>query len=134
MRGGALAPLIWALLLAALAITNAIWTTGNVIQGGMFAAAVGAVVALAILLIALSPQARRKGAPEPEGRPEAIPSGSLAAMIAGLSLGCFAFGFAFGRFPIYFGVGLLIASLGRLALEHRAQRRATRRWLEREQP
>lgn len=134
MRGGALAPLVWALLLAALGITNVIWTTGNVIQGGMFLAAVGTVVALAVLLIALSPQARRKGAPELESRPEPIPSGSLAAMIAGLSLGCFAFGFAFGRFPLYFGAGLLIASLGRLILEHRAQRQAARRWLERERP
>jgi cation transport ATPase len=126
MRGGALAPLIWALLLAALAITNAIWTAGNVIQGGTFAAAVGSIVALAVLLIVLSPEARHKGAPELRTRAAALPSGSFAAMLAGLALGCFAFGFAFGRFPIFFGAGLLVVALGRLSLELRAQRRAVR--------
>jgi hypothetical protein len=132
MRGGALAPLAWALLLALLAITNAIWTTGNIIQGGTFAAAVGSIVALAILLAALSPEARRKGEPALEARPEAVPAASLAAMLAGIALACFVFGFAFGRFPIFFGAGLLLASLGRLVAEVRAQRRAHRRWLEEE--
>ncbi len=55
-------------------------------------------------------------------------------MIAGLSFGCFLFGFAFGHFPIYFGAGLLIAALGRLALEMRAERRARRRFEGSEEP
>lgn len=132
MRGGALAPLIWALLLAILAVINAIWTTGNVIQGGTFAAAVGSILALAVILVALSPEARRRGAPELDVRPEPAPAASLAAVVAGLAMGCFVFGFAFGRFPIFFGGGLLVAALGRLTVEHRAQRRAFRSVLERE--
>jgi hypothetical protein len=130
MRGGALAPLAWALLLCALGVTNAIWTTGNLIQGGEFAAAVGSIVALAVLLAALSRDALRRGEPETDGRPEAVPSASLAAAVAGCAFGCFAFGFAFGRFPVYFGGGLLAAALGRLVVEVRAQRRAHARLLE----
>lgn len=130
MRGGALAPLIWALLLSALAIINAIWTTGNIMQGADFAAAVGSVVALAVLLMALSPEARHRGEPGQEERLAAVPAASFASMLAGLAFGCFVFGFAFGRFPIFFGGGLLLASLGRLVVEIRAQRRVHRSLLE----
>ena len=63
-----------------------------------------------------------------------MPSASLAALIAGLAFGCFVFGLAFGHFPIYFGAGLLIAALGRLALEVRAERRARRRLMGSERP
>lgn len=127
MRGGALVPLVWAGLLLLLAAINAIWTQGDLIQSATFLAAIGSVLALAILLIGLSPQARRTGAPEASTSPEAVPSTSLASMIAGLALGMFAFGFAFGQFPIFFGAGLLIVSLGRLIVELRAQRRAVGR-------
>ena len=134
MRGGAWPPLLWALLLVALGAINAIWTQGNVIQGGTFLAAIGFILALALLVAALSPDARRRGAPGPEREPIAVPSASLAAMLAGLAAGAFAFGFAFGHFPIYFGVGLFIAAIGRLVIELRAQRRALRHardWRER---
>jgi hypothetical protein len=127
MRGGALAPLVWAGLLAVLAIINAVWTTGNVIQGGTFAAAVGATLSLAVLLVGLSPQARRKGPPGLDTRPETVPAASLASVVAGLALGCFVFGFTFSRFFVYFGGGLLVAALGRLGFELRAQRDARRR-------
>ena len=134
MRGGALVPLIWAGLLSVLAVINAIWTTGNIMQGGTFAAAVGSIVSLAVLLIALSPEARHKGPPGLHAEPTPLPSASLASMIAGVALGCFVFGFAFGRFPMYFGAGLLIVALGRLFLEVRAERRAVRRLTEQRKP
>jgi hypothetical protein len=134
MRGGALAPLTWAGLLVVLGIINAIWTSGDTIQSGTFAAAIGSIVALAVLLSALSPAARRKGPPKPQPRLEVVPSASFASVVAALALGCFVFGFAFGRFPVYFGAGLLLAALGRIVVELRAQRRAQRRWLEEHRP
>ena len=126
MRGGAFVPLIWGGILVVLGAINAIWTGGSVMQGGTFLAAIGSVLALGLLLIALSPEARHRGARQPRTDLETVPSASLAAMIAGLAFGCFLFGFAFGHFPIYFGACLLIAALGRLALEVRAERRAGR--------
>jgi hypothetical protein len=38
------------------------------------------------------------------------------------------FGFSFAHFVVYFGAGLIIASLGIIAREEYAQRRALRRW------
>lgn len=127
MRGGAIVPLVWAGLLVLLAATNAIWTKGDLIQSATFLAALGSVLALALLLISVSSQARRTGAPQAHTTVEAVPSTSLASMVAGLAFGMFVFGFAFGQFPILFGAGLLIVSLGRLTVELRAQRRTVAR-------
>jgi hypothetical protein len=133
MRGGALAPLIWSVLLLALAVTNVIWTSGDAIQAGTFGFAIVSIWLLGLVLIRLAPEARRKGPPEPLLRPEVVPSASLAAMVAGIGFGAFVFGFAFGRFWIFLGAGVFLASLGRLFVELRAQRRAHRRSL-RESP
>lgn len=127
MRGGAWVPLVWAGLLVILGTINAVWTDVDLIQSGTFLAAIGDVLALAVLLGARSPQALRRGAPENERDPVALPSMSLASMIAGLAFGVFVFGFAFGTFPIAFGGGLLLLAIGRLAVEVRAQRRALAR-------
>lgn len=127
MRGGSWAPLVWACLLLALGVTNIIWTRGNKIEGGSFLAAAGLILALALALAAASRgDSFRRGGPAPERAPRAVPSASYAAMLAGLAAGAFAFGFTFGHFPIYFGVGLFIAAVGRLAVELRAERRQVR--------
>ena len=41
------------------------------------------------------------------------------------------FGLVFGRFLVYFGAGVVIASLGQVAREIRDERRARRAWRER---
>jgi hypothetical protein len=130
MRGGALAPFFWALLLATLGVLNLIWTKGDIIQVGEFAGATGFVLLLVLLLIRLSPEARRRGAPPPSTAPEAVPASSLAAVAAALGFACLIFGFAFGRFPIFLGAGVLILAVGRLCLEFHAQRSASRHWTE----
>jgi hypothetical protein len=127
VRAGAWVPLIWAGLLVVLGTINAIWTDVDLIQSGTFLAAIGDVLALAVLLVGLSPQALHRGAPEAVEDPEALPSMSAASMIAGLAFGTFVFGFAFGKFPIFFGGGLLLLAAGRLAVEVRAQRSALAR-------
>jgi hypothetical protein len=127
MRGGALAPFAWALLLVLLGAINWIWT-GDAIQVGTFGFAALAILGLAAGLVRAAPEARRRGAPEPRLEPEPIPQMSLAAVIAGLALASIVLGLAFGHFAIYFGVGLLLVALGRLSVELRAQRRTHERW------
>ncbi len=127
MRGGAIPLLAWGMLLAILGAINWIWT-GDAIQVGTFAFAVLAVWAGAGLLIALAGRvALKRGTPEPSPGPEAVPQASLGAVLAALAVSSILFGFVFGTFPIYFGAGLLIVSIGRLTIERRAELRTRRR-------
>ncbi len=129
MRGGAIPLLAWGALLIVMAAINWIWT-GDAIQAGTFAFAAGVVLAAAGLLALRSRAAAvRRGPPEPSAAPEPVPNASLGAALAGLSVAAILFGFAFGRFPIYFGAGMLVVSLGRIAIEIRAQRRSRARAL-----
>lgn len=113
MRRGALPLLFWALLLAAAGALNAIWA-GVSIQTATFGAAVAAVLVLAGIIAA---RPARSG-------PEAVTRSSFAIVIVAVGLGVLLFGFAFGHFPIYLGAGMMVAGLGRLALELRAQHHA----------
>lgn len=133
MRGGALPLLCWALLLTVTGTLNAIWT-GDLIQTGTFAAAVFAILTTAIVLIVRSPEAARKGEPARRTRPEPIPTTSAAAAFTAVGVGMLVFGFAFGHFPIYFGAGMIVVGLGRLAIELRAQRRVAERPLGQRDP
>ncbi len=126
MRGGAIAVLAWAGLLALLGLLNLVWT-GSAIQAASFGLAVSAIAGLGLALTLAARDAIRRGPPGPREDPEAVPGSSLAAMLAALGFGAFVFGFAFGRFPVYFGIALMVAAAGRLVLELRAQRR----WRER---
>ena len=46
-------------------------------------------------------------------------------MIAALALASIVFGFTFGSFLIYFGAGLLVIAVGRIAVERRCAASAT---------
>jgi hypothetical protein len=122
VRGGAIAVVALAGLLALLGVLNLVWT-GTAIQAGSFGFAVLAIGGLAGALTLTAREAIRRGPPGPREEPETVPGASLAAMLAALGFGSFVFGFAFGRFPLYFGIGLMVAAAGRLVLELRAQRR-----------
>jgi hypothetical protein len=123
VRGGAIPLLAWGTLLAVLGAINWIWT-GDAIQVGTFGFAILVVIGSAGTLVLLRRDAIRRGPPEPEDTPQAVPDVSVGAVVAGLSIGSFAFGFVFGRFFVYFGLGMLVLALGRLAIEVRAQRRS----------
>jgi Na+/H+-translocating membrane pyrophosphatase len=123
MRGGALPLLAWATLLVVLLAINWIWT-GDAIQIGTFAFAALAIYAGAALLGQSNREALRPGAPEPRPEPETVPQASIGAVIAGLSVAAILFGLTFGRFLIFFGAGMLVVALGRLALELRSQRQS----------
>ena len=126
MRGGAIPLLAWGALLAVLMTLNWIWT-GDAIQVATFALAVVAVYAGPALLAATGRGALRRGPPAPEPGPEALPEASLAAVLVGLSIACILFGLVWSEFLIYFGAGVLVLSLGRVALELRTERESVRR-------
>lgn len=126
MRGGAIPLLAWGALLVVLMSLNWIWT-GDAIQVATFALAVVAVYAGAALLAATGRDALRRGPPAREPGPEALPQASLAAVLVGLSIACILFGLVWSGFLIYFGAGVLVLSLGRVALELRTERESVRR-------
>ena len=126
MRGGAIPLLCWGTLLAVLLAINWIWT-GDAVQVGTFAYAALAIYAGGLLLWLLSRSAIRRGPPVATGDPETVPDASVAAVVVALSIACILFGMAWAKFLVFFGAGLLVLSLGRLAVELRAQRAGLRR-------
>jgi hypothetical protein len=126
VRGGAIPLLAWGTLLAVLLAINWIWT-GDAIQVGQFGFAVLAIYSGAALLVITGRGALRRGAPQGDPNPEAFPEASLAAVLVGLSVGCMLFGVVWATFLVYFGAGVLLLSLGRLAQERRAERDSFRR-------
>jgi heme exporter protein D len=130
VRGGAIAPFVWSVLLIIMMVINIIWTTGDEIQAATFGFAILMIWLVGLALLRLAPhEALRRGGPERVTEPEALPSASGAAALAGVGLGAFSFGWAFGGFWIFFGAGIMVICLARLALERRAQHAAYRRYL-----
>lgn len=126
MRGGAIPAAAWGTLLVALLTLNWIWT-GDAIQVGTFAYAALAVYTVAALLWALGRDAIRRGPPPPSREPEAVPEASLAAVMIGLSVACVLFGIVWAQFLVFFGTGMVLVSLGRLAVELRSERASRER-------
>ncbi len=134
MRGGALPLLVWGCLLGALMATNAVWT-GDTIQIGTFAFAM-LVIITSVVALAVSSHRRaiRRGAPECDGRPDAVPDISFGAALAAVGFGALIFGLAFGHFFIYFGAGLMVIGVARVGVELRSQRRTLERYRTPPQP
>jgi hypothetical protein len=129
MRGGAIPLLAWGTLLLVLCIGNWIWN-GKAVGSGAASAAVLIVYGFAVLVWRSGREAIRRGPPEPRTETEAVPQVSLGAVLAGLAIACILFGLAWANFLVYFGAGLLLVSLGRVAVEVRSER-MTRREAER---
>jgi cation transport ATPase len=126
---------VWSVLLIILMVINIIWTAGNEIQAATFGFSILMVWLVGLAVLRLAPQeALRRGEPELRAQPEAMPSASAAAAMAGVGLGAFSFGWVFGGFWIYFGAAVLVICLGRLILEHRAQRAAYLAYLRERDP
>jgi hypothetical protein len=128
VRGGAIPLLAWATLLVVLLAINWIWTD-DAIQVASFGLAALAVYAGGGLLAITRREALRRGPPPPTPDPEALPEASLAAVLVGLSIACILFGIVWSGFLIDFGAGVLVLSIGRLALELRAERESVRSFL-----
>jgi hypothetical protein len=135
VRGGAIPLLAWVCLLAVLMAGNWVWT-GDAIQIGAFGFAVLVIVGAAALLVATHRGAIRRGPPEPPSpaRVETAPDLSFAAVLAAVAVASILFGLTWAYFLVYFGGGLLILSLGRLALELQAARASRERHANRSLP
>jgi len=121
MRGGAIPILAWGTILLVLTIGNWIWDDKPV-NGAAASAAVLIVYGFGLAVWLARREAIRRGPPELSEDPEAVPQASLSAALIGLSIGCALFGLAWAKFLLYFGIAMLTVSLGRLALELRAER------------
>jgi hypothetical protein len=134
MRGGAIPLLAWAFLLAVLMTGNGVWT-GDAIQIGEFGFAVVVIVLAAGLLVFANRAAIRRGPPEsPPEHVEAAPDLSFAAVLAAISVASILFGLTWAYFLVYFGGGLLLLSLGRVALEVLSARASRERYEKRPLP
>jgi hypothetical protein len=123
MRGGAIPVLAWGTILLVLAIGNWVWN-GKAVGGAAASAAVAIVYVFGVALWLSRREAIRRGPPEDRPVLDSVPQASLAAAGIGVSLGCILFGIAWAKFLVYFGIGVLVLSIGRLALEVRAERRS----------
>ncbi len=121
MRGGSIPVLAWGTLLLILMAINWIWS-GRAIQVATFGFAVLAVYGFAVAFFVLHRGSIRRGPPEPETESVAVPELSLGSVAIGISIATILFGFVWAQFLVYFGAGLLVVSLGRVAVELRSER------------
>jgi len=128
MRGGAIPVLAWACILGVLFAGNWVWT-GDRTQVAAFGFAVALVVLCGVSLALANRSALRRGAPPPPppGQTQEMPELSYGALGAAIGLAAIVFGLAFGHFLIYFGAGLFVLSIGRVAIELRSARASDRR-------
>jgi uncharacterized iron-regulated membrane protein len=126
VRGGSIPLLAWGTLLLVLFIINWIWNA-RAVSAATAAFAALVIYAFAVLLWLSRRESVRRGPPPARSEPENVPEHSLAAAMAGLSVAAILFGLVWANFLVYFGAAVLAASLGRLALELRAERQSRRR-------
>lgn len=126
MRGGAIPILAWGTLLLVLFIGNWIWDNRGVnpLAAGIASAL---IYAFGLLLSLARREAVRRGPPPSSPGLDPVPEASVGAVLVGISIGCILFGVVWSTFFVYFGAGLLLLAVGRLALELRAERRALER-------
>ena len=127
MRGGAIPLLAWGTLLLVLFIGNWIWDKSVVNQLAAASAALIVYTTALLLIWRAGRRALRRGPPEADRTVEAVPQNSSGAAIAALAFASIVFGFTFGSFLVYFGAGLMVIALGRIAVERQAQRRTVER-------
>jgi uncharacterized iron-regulated membrane protein len=125
MRGGAIPLLAWGTLLLVLCIGNAVWN-GRAISAAAAAFAAVVIYAFGLALWLARRESIKRGPPPPSSEPESVPEHSLAAVLAGMSVAAILFGLVWANFLVYFGGAMLVASLGRVALELRAERSSRR--------
>lgn len=133
MRGGAIPVLAWGTLLLILFIGNWIWDDKPV-NAATAAFAAMVIYIWAVVLWLRRREAIRRGPPEPQTEAEAVPDASAAAVLIALGAASILFGLVWAKFFVFFGAGVLVLALGRLALELRAERASRERARGAEQP
>jgi hypothetical protein len=133
MRGGALAVLIWSLLLLLLFLGNWIYA-GDRTQIAVSAGSVGLMLTWGVLVALSGREALRRGPPPTRTSAEGVSDISFGAAVAGFAVATIVFGLVWGHFLVYFGAGLFVAALIRLAIELRSERETLRAYRSRPQP
>jgi hypothetical protein len=126
VRGGAIPLLALGTVLLVMLALNWIWT-GDAIQVGSFGFAVLALYGGGLALWLARRESLRRGPPPPHTDPETVPELSVTATAVGFSVAAILFGVVWAAFLVYFGVGLLLLSLGRWAIELRSERESRER-------
>jgi hypothetical protein len=129
VRGGAIPLLVWGTLLLALYAINWIWE-GKLVPTLETSFAIVVIYAGGVILWLSRREAIRPGPPPADDEVEALPTISVAATVAGLSVGTILFGLVWTTFLTAFGAGMLCLSLVRIVLDVRAQRRSRSRLAE----
>jgi hypothetical protein len=132
MRGGAIPVFAWGTLLLVLFIGNWIWDAKDVNAAEAAFAALVVYAAGVGLWLSARRDALRRGPPPARAEIEASPSMSVGAVLAGLAVAAILFGLVWAQFLVFFGAGLLVAALGRLWIELRAEQRSRRAVQERQ--
>lgn len=128
MRGGAIVFVIWGFIMSLLLGTDWFWTH-NGLDTGLHLFTVTVTIVWASGLFLLRRDSLRPGPPAARPRPESVSTASLGSVMLAWGVCSVVFGFEFGHFLIYFGIGLSIVSAGVLAREHYNERRLLRRYL-----
>jgi uncharacterized iron-regulated membrane protein len=127
MRGGAIPLIAWGVLNLVLLIIAGIWEGDGIYNGGIHMGLAGyTVLAMwlgGLVLLLQRRHAIHKGPPEYERDIDALPRVSFGAAGFGIACALAGFGIVFGKFLIYIGGALLIASVGQVVRELRWQRR-----------
>ncbi|MDQ6819068.1 MAG: hypothetical protein M3076_01810 [Actinomycetota bacterium] len=126
MRGGAIPLLAWATILLVLYAGNWIWE-GRPIQMGTTVFAIVVIYGGAGILWLFRREALQRGPPPPAPEIESVPEASIGSVLVALASASILFGLVWALFFVYFGAGLLILALGRVAIELRAERRTRER-------
>lgn len=126
MRGGGIPLLAWGTILLVLYAGNWIWE-GRPIQVGTTVFAIIIIYCGAVILWLARREALRRGPPPASSEPDLVPEASLGAVLAALGAASTLFGLVWALFFVYFGAGLFVLALGRLALELRSELRTRRR-------
>lgn len=131
MRGGVIPVIAWFALNGVLFIVHLLMTgheQADVPADGLAAFALGILIVWVLAFLAESRQTLRRGAPELDGRPEAVPTASLGAILVAFSFVACGFGLVFGTFLVLIAAGAFVGGLFVLVRELRDERRARRSW------
>lgn len=112
MRGAAAVVLVWALMLGALALVLAVWSTDALARGLLFGAAAATLLVAVVALVA---------GREPAAR--TVPDVSVSTAVFALGLAAFVLGGVFGTWLVLLGLGLAVVGLAALGRELVSARR-----------
>jgi hypothetical protein len=131
VKAGAIPVVAWFVLNAILFAVHLLMT-GHAQADGLgawlAAFALGILLVWAVVMAAESRQVLRRGPPELDEGPEAVPAASLGPPMVAFAVVACGFGLVFGAFLVFIAAGVFAGAVFVLAREVRDERRARRAW------